>query len=152
MDLSLTKSINISPPLEVYTVHNHREDRYMKKHILVVDDCEDVRFLLSLKLNNLGLEVSEACDGLDAIEILENDEVDILLLDVIMPKVSGRELIQEIHKNEKINRPIIICITAHYDDELSDALIKLGADGVLTKLIKGDILNSKIQEFLKKTA
>jgi len=124
----------------------------MKKHILVVDDCEDVRFLLSLKLNNLGLEVSEACDGFDAIEILENDEIDILLLDVIMPKLSGRELLENIQSNEKIERPIIICITAHYDEELSESLLKLGADGVLTKPIKGDILNSKIQEYLKKAS
>jgi CheY-like chemotaxis protein len=124
----------------------------MKKHILVVDDCEDVRFLLSLKLHNMGLEVSEACDGHDAMEILEEDEVDILLLDVIMPKVSGRELINFVKQNKHIKRPIIICITAHYDDELSDSLLALGADGVLTKPIKGDILNSKIQEYLQRAS
>jgi len=124
----------------------------MKKHILVVDDCEDVRFLLSLKLNNMGLEVSEACDGQDAMEILEEDEVDIILLDVIMPKVSGRELIKFITKNKFIRRPIIICITAHYDEELKDDLVEMGVDGVLTKPIKGDILNSKIQEYLKRAA
>ncbi|EQC50580.1 response regulator [Bacteriovorax sp. DB6_IX] len=124
----------------------------MKKHILVVDDCEDVRFLLALKLNNMGLEVSEASDGQDAIEILEEDEVDILLMDVIMPKISGQDLIRYVQRNKKLKRPIIICITAHYDEQTKNDLIELGADSVITKPIKGDILNSKIKEYLHKIA
>ena len=127
----------------------------MPKRILVVDDCEDVRFLLALKLNNMGFDVSEATDGEDAYEILEDedsDNIDVLLLDVMMPKLTGEQLIEKL-KEENYDKELkIICITAYYDEELHEKLKNLGVFNVLKKPIKGNELNKRLNEVIKKAS
>ena len=119
----------------------------MKKNILVVDDCEDVRVLLSMKLSNMGHSVYEACDGYEALNYLcEDCEIDLILMDIIMPKISGIELLQKIkEENKEIN---IVCISAHFDIRDAPGLIELGADEVIHKPIKNKTLEQKLSRFL----
>ena len=59
-------------------------------NILIVDDCDDVRDLLTLRLTNLGFNVFQAAEGFEALHILEkHKEITFVLLDIIMPKISG---------------------------------------------------------------
>lgn len=125
----------------------------MPNHILIVDDCEDIRFLLALKLNNIGFEVSEASDGEEALEILSEDHdtsIDIILLDVMMPNISGTELLEKIKKS-KFNQDLkIICITAHFDNSLHEELMNLGAFDVIKKPIKGNELHQRLKKLYNK--
>ena len=81
-----------SPPIEAL----RSSTRARGEHILVVEDEEAVRELVCDMLVSLGYRVSTAVHGLEALEILETDPVDLLLSDVVMPKMGGIELIRRL--------------------------------------------------------
>lgn len=126
----------------------------MTKHILIIDDCEDVRFLLSLKLTNLGFKVSEAKDGVDAYEFLADeahDKVDLILLDIMMPNMDAEEFLTTLSsKSSPVHNHQykIACITAHFDEDINQKYIELGAIDVIKKPIKGNELDKKIKSIL----
>ena len=69
----------------------------MKPKVLVVDDEQDIRELLKFYLNKEGYEVLEAGDGEEALNIFENEYVDLGIIDVMMPKMDGFELVEKIN-------------------------------------------------------
>ncbi len=60
-----------------------------KKSILVVDDEKDIREVIEIYLINEEFEVITACDGLEALEKLKNEAIDLIILDIMMPKLDG---------------------------------------------------------------
>jgi DNA-binding NtrC family response regulator len=70
-----------------------------KRHILVVDDEDALRTVLSSELVNSGYEVATAADGDEAISAVQNKKFDLVLLDIKMPKVDGFEVLKFIKKN-----------------------------------------------------
>jgi len=95
------------------------------KKILVVDDEEIVRYALSEKLKENGFLVTEACDGEQAVEIFQKEELDSVLLDLKMPGMSGIETMKELKKLD-ISVPVII-VTAHGDIPTAVEAIRFGA-------------------------
>ncbi|WP_279051815.1 response regulator, partial [Intestinibacter bartlettii] len=63
----------------------------MNNKILVADDEKEIRDLLEIYLLNEGYKVVKAKDGQEALDIIENEDVDLLVLDIMMPKVNGIE-------------------------------------------------------------
>ena len=78
----------------------------MRKRLLVVDDEPDVRLLVSAILKGEGFEVLEAANGPDAVALLKEDQVDLVLLDIMMPRMDGLHTAHEIRKFSDV--PIII--------------------------------------------
>lgn len=70
-----------------------------KGRVLVVDDEDDLRVLLSQQINSAGYDVSTAADGEEAINTIKKNSFDVVLLDINMPKVNGIEVLKFIHKN-----------------------------------------------------
>lgn len=66
----------------------------MKPRVLVVDDEQDIRELLKFYLNKEGYEVIEAANGEEALTIFENEYIDLGIIDVMMPKMDGFELVE----------------------------------------------------------
>ena len=64
----------------------------MKQKIMVVDDAAELRDVLCLYLENAGYEVLKAVDGLDALECLKSHDIDLMILDIMMPNMGGFEL------------------------------------------------------------
>jgi len=125
----------------------------MKHHILVVDDCEDIRFVLKLKLSKMGFDVVEATDGEDALEILEEDEdIDIMLMDIMMPNLSGLDVLEEIRNKQKSKKIMVILLTANKEESVYEKAVQLGADGFITKPIKDQILQDQLKKILEKAA
>ncbi len=118
--------------------------------ILIVDDSEDVRILLKLKLNKLGFETIEAQDGDDALEVLdENDDIRIVLMDIMMPNLSGFEVL-ELMRPYKNERKIKVCfLTADNRQETIDKAETLGADGFIAKPVTSEKLKDKLLEIVK---
>lgn len=81
--------------------------------ILLVDDDGDVRTILKLLLNMEQHDVTEACDGREALDFFNSGQFDLVITDYVMPGMSGIELAQEI-KNRRPNLPVIM-ITANAD-------------------------------------
>jgi len=109
------------------------ENETMKKKILLVEDEEIIRNLLKKKLKQEGYEVKIAIDGEDGLKAMRNEKPNLVLLDIIMPKLSGFEVMEEIQKNEELKMiPVIIISNSGQPVELDKAK-KLGAKDWLIK-------------------
>ena len=105
----------------------------MSYKLLVVDDEKDIVETLRKKLLEEGYEVVVAFDGEEALVRVKEDNPDIILLDLILPKLPGFEVLKEIREKYKDKwRPIII-ISAQTDLEMVKKSYKLEADHYLTK-------------------
>lgn len=102
----------------------------MKNTILVVDDEEEIRNLLEIYLLNEGYKVIKASDGEEAIELIENKDIQLVVLDVMMPKMDGMEACKKIR--EKLNIPIFM-LSAKSEDMDKIQGIMTGADDYIIK-------------------
>jgi len=116
------------------------------KRILVVDDNEDIRNLLSLVLQKEGFEVFLAVDGTSAIQIIKSNSLDLVLLDVMMPVISGLEVLAIIResKDKKISELPVMMITALSTIADIDAAIDTGATSYIVKPFRNENLIEKI--------
>lgn len=122
------------------------------KHILIIDDEEEIRELLSYNLIKEGFEVSLAKNGKEGISILENskNDVDLILLDVMMPEMDGIEVCDTIRKSTS-NQNVIICfLTARNEDYSQIAGLDAGADDYIAKPVKPKVLISRINALLRR--
>ena len=101
-----------------------------KKKILVVDDDPAILRLLSTNLKARGYDVITATDGEEALETVQKDFIDLIILDIMMPKVDGVQVCRRIR--EWSNIPIII-LSARGDEKDKVKCLELGADDYLTK-------------------
>lgn len=119
-----------------------------KKTILIVDDEARIRRLVADFLRNEGYYILEADNGLKAIEIFNNNkEIDLVILDVMMPEYDGWEVCKEIRKGSKI--PIIM-LTARIEESEELYGFVLGADEYITKPFNPLILVARINVILKR--
>lgn len=100
------------------------------KHILVVDDEANIREITSAYLRKEGYQVSEAKDGREAVEVFDNTEVDLIVLDLMMPNMTGEEVCAYVRAKSKV--PIIM-LTAKVEDEDVISGIAGGADDYIRK-------------------
>ena len=118
-----------------------------KKTILVVDDEKMIRNLLNINLTKEGYNVIEAVDGLEAVELATEKKPDLILLDVMIPKLDGLSVCKRI-KNT-MNVPILM-VTAK-DSEVDKILgLELGADDYVTKPFSVRELIARIKANLRK--
>jgi CheY-like chemotaxis protein len=82
----------------------------MQPRALVVEDEPITRAMLKALIQSMGCDVDEAADGLQAIERLEEQEYSVVLLDIVLPKVSGTQVMEHIYKTdpEKLERVIVV--------------------------------------------
>lgn len=102
----------------------------MEYTILIADDEKEIRELLRLYLENSGYIVIEAEDGQQALDLLRSQKVDLCILDIMMPKVDGYHVLQELRKESNI--PVIILSAKDADSEKILGL-NLGADDYMSK-------------------
>jgi CheY-like chemotaxis protein len=95
-----------------------------EKKILVVDDEPDVRNFLAACIEDAGFQVDTACDGAEALEKVQADPPDLMTLDMVMPRVSGINLMRQLRNMDQFARLPVIVITAHAHDELGSEDIK----------------------------
>ncbi|MEJ8543896.1 response regulator transcription factor [Brevibacillus borstelensis] len=98
--------------------------------ILVVDDEEEIRNLIAIYLQNEGYRVLKAADGLEALEILRREEVQLLILDVMMPRMDGIQACLKIREEQHL--PIIMLSAKSQDMDKIHGL-STGADDYMTK-------------------
>jgi two-component system KDP operon response regulator KdpE len=101
-----------------------------KKHILIVDDDPAILRLLSTNLKARGYEIFTATDGEESLEAVQRDFIDLIILDLMMPKIDGVEVCRRIREWSDV--PIII-LSARGDENDKVKCLELGADDYLTK-------------------
>lgn len=119
-----------------------------KGKIMVVDDENDVRDVIRLQLEQKGLNVLEAVDGQNAIDILKSGDnmvnVGLILCDIRMPKVNGVECIDFLRR-EAPGIPVVV-ITGYPDTELATRLMKKGVKDYLVKPVEKEKLMAVVDE------
>jgi DNA-binding response OmpR family regulator len=118
-----------------------------RKRILVVDDEAGIGRFLSIKLGLSGYEVTSTTSGAEAIEMVRVREPDVILLDVLMPDVTGMDVIERVRSWSKV--PIIV-FTGHPD--IIRFALKLGANDHIEKPFNIDLLLNKIKSLLDASA
>ena len=118
--------------------------------ILIVDDDLDIIEILKYNLNNYGYSVKSANNGIKAIKKAKKFLPDIILMDVMMPEMSGIEACSEIRKIDKLSNTIIIFLSARSEDYTQISAYDAGADDYISKPVKPKILLKKISNIAKK--
>ena len=101
--------------------------------VLVVDDEDTMRMLIRETLSLADYEVLEATNGEDALEIIKAEEPNIILLDLMMPKMDGYDVIKELKKGNLIDKSKIVILTAKGQGEEKELALEQGADYFLSK-------------------
>jgi len=118
--------------------------------ILCVDDEPDILEILKYNLSNEGYDVTTAADGKSAIKIALNIIPNLIIMDVMMPKMDGIEACETLRSNEKFNDTIIMFLTARGEDYSHVAAYDAGADDYVTKPVKPKLLVSKVKGLLRR--
>lgn len=117
----------------------------LKKRVLIVDDEPAIGRVISIKLRLNGYECVTATSGIEAIELARDKQPDIILLDILMPGMSGFEVLDRIRSYSKV--PVIV-FTAKSD--AAELAIKRGANEFIAKPFDPDRLVEKIKAVLNK--
>lgn len=122
----------------------------MKVKILVVDDEVAICSMLSLALQTAGYEVESVHDGKDVMAALANTQPDLILLDWMLPGVSGIELARQIKQSPDFNELPIIMLTARTEEDSKVTGLESGADDYVTKPFSIRELVSRIKAVLRR--
>ncbi|HEY9749418.1 MAG TPA: response regulator [Allocoleopsis sp.] len=118
------------------------------KKVLVVDDLQSELERISSLLKGAGIDVVKAQDGEEAIQKIQHEIPDLVILDVIMPRANGFEVIRELREDDKTKHlPIIICTQKNTDIDKIWGM-EIGADAYVTKPFDSQQLLSIVQRFL----
>lgn len=122
----------------------------MKYKILVVEDEADINELLVKILKGADYHTIQAFSGTEAKLLLEKETPDLILLDLMLPGISGEELLQDIRESKHCNVPILVISAKH---SISDKvlLLKNGADDYITKPFEPEEVVARVQVSLRRS-
>ncbi|HPK10366.1 MAG TPA: response regulator transcription factor [Saprospiraceae bacterium] len=121
-----------------------------REKILVVDDEDDILDILSYNLKEEGYKVKTAHDGIEALEILNGFHPDLILLDIMMPRMDGIELLQTLRNDDKNNDIIIALLTARDESFTQISAFEHGGDDFISKPIKPSVLKARVKALLRR--
>lgn len=116
-------------------------------NILIAEDEKDIRDLISLHMKKEDYNVFEASNGEEALEIFKKEKINLILLDIMMPKINGISVIQKVREASTIP---IICITAMGNECDKVLALGLGADDYLVKPISPIELSARVESNLRR--
>ena len=119
-----------------------------KKHILIIEDDEDIQQLVSFNLLKAGFHVTCADDGEEGLMQLGRQHFDCLLLDLMLPGMSGYEVCRTIRKNEEYNNLPVIMLTAKGEENDIVKGLESGGDDYITKPFSPKVLVARIKSGL----
>jgi len=117
----------------------------LNKKILVVEDERAIAKAMELKLKSSGFEAMVAFDGLEALKILKKEKFDLIIIDLVMPRLDGFGTLEEI-KKMKIKTPVVVSSNLNQEEDM----IRAKELGVADFFVKSNIPISKLVEKIKK--
>jgi two-component system, OmpR family, phosphate regulon response regulator PhoB len=124
----------------------------MTHRILVVDDEPDITALVAYHLAKAGFRVSTATNGPDALKAAREERPDIVILDLMLPGVSGYDVLAEMRKREETRDVGVILLTARREETDRIRGLSLGADDYLTKPFSPHELSLRVRGLLRRLA
>lgn len=122
----------------------------VREKILLVDDESDILEFLKYNLEKANYQVFTASNGEEGVLIAKSIQPDLILLDVMMPKMDGMEVCSIIREEKNIEQPIIAFLTSRAEDYSQIAGFEVGADDYITKPIRTRVLISRIEALLRR--
>jgi two-component system alkaline phosphatase synthesis response regulator PhoP len=120
------------------------------KKILIVDDEPDILEFLEYNLKKEGFVVVTAGDGEEGLALAAKEKPDLIVLDIMMPKMDGVEICRQIRTNPAYNNPLIAFLTAREEDYSQIAALDVGGDDYITKPVKPRVFISRIKALLRR--
>jgi len=120
-----------------------------RKKILVVDDDKKNRYLVSYLLEKEGFEVVMATNGLEGIEAARKQQMDLIIMDIKMPKMDGYETTRRIRRLKNYKSIPIIALTSYAMAGDRKKALKAGCTGYIEKPINPETFVSEIKKFLE---
>ena len=118
------------------------------KKIVIVDDEPNIVMTLEYTFKKYDFEVYIARDGSEALEILERVIPDVIMLDIMMPKVDGYQTLKAVKSNKRLKHTKVVFLTAKNKASYIEKGLKLGADKYLTKPFSIKKIVSEINELI----
>ena len=124
-------------------------DVFEGKSILIVDDDPDIVTAIETALAETSATVASARDGVTAVNLAEDNDPDLVVLDIMLPKKSGFLVLEKIRKGKpKGSKPKIVMITGNQGMRHKQYAQTLGVDGYINKPFAMDVLMDEIEELL----
>jgi two-component system, OmpR family, alkaline phosphatase synthesis response regulator PhoP len=122
-----------------------------KSKILVVDDEQHILELVEFNLNKEGYEIITAADGEKAIELAQKEKPDLIVLDIMLPKIDGLSVCRSLYADNNTNNIPILMLTAR--GEVLDKVLglEMGADDYMTKPFSPRELVARVKAILRRT-
>lgn len=117
-------------------------------HILIAEDNKDYRKLMKIHLNHAGYTVFEAADGAEALDILEHETIHLLIADIMMPRIDGFDLTEQL-RSARYDMPIMIVSAKSALEDKKEGFLK-GADDYMTKPIDMDEMVIRVNALLRR--
>ncbi len=121
-----------------------------KQTILVVDDEKDLLDLIEYNLKKEGFDVLKAENGEEGIAVAKEHNPDLVLLDIMMPKMDGMQAVEEMRRDDQLKNIPIIFLTARSDEKTEVEGLNKGGDDYITKPISTTKLISRIKAVLRR--
>lgn len=141
------KRINITLEIQYQMMPDNKDYT-----ILVVDDSTTNVVLLEAILDEKGYKIETALNAKEAYSIIEKNTPDLILLDLLMPKISGFDFLQEIRKNDNTKSTPVIVVSALTDEENIEKIMNMGAIDFVKKPIDLQYLVDKVESVLQQDA
>lgn len=117
--------------------------------ILLVDDEPDLVQLVSMRLQGVGYEVTPAYDGQEALDRVKESKPDLIILDLMLPKMDGYKVCRLLKFDERYQKIPVLIFTARAQAEDIKLAMDCGADAYLTKPFEALVLLEKLKELLE---
>ncbi|WP_173496144.1 hybrid sensor histidine kinase/response regulator [Shewanella sp. ISTPL2] len=133
---SVTDFVNVKNYLNIIDEQASDSADYSNISVLVIDDCQENLFVIEKQLLSVGVIVSCVQDPMQAIELFKTNKFNVVISDVIMPTISGSDLIgviREVEGYRELAPSIIVMLTADHGDICKDECLQAGANRVLVK-------------------
>lgn len=121
-----------------------------KPKILIVDDEPDVVDFIERTLRTEGFDVVSAFDGIGAIDLADTEKPDLVLLDIMMPMMSGYEVCEQIKSNPRTKDIPVICVSSAHTPDARAQSLKVGAATLVVKPFFPAELVAQIRRYLRK--
>ena len=126
----------------------------MAFNLLIVDDSPSMRAVIEKAVKVSGFNVGEcweAADGKEAVKVLRNEWVDIVLADIIMPNMNGLELLAEMKKDQLLQSVPVVMVTTEGSEKSVQEAMKLGASGYVKKPFLPEDIERTLDSIIGKT-
>lgn len=122
----------------------------MAQRILIVDDEADIREFISYNLRREGYDVYTAADGAQALKVALEVRPHLIILDMMMPVMDGRQTCEAVRKSEELKDTMVVFLSAVHQEQCQLESYEAGADDYITKPVSMPILCSRVAAIMKR--